>query len=273
MTKNYPNTRHCYLFVGGLHRSGTSLVNRLANAIPGASGITDSPAPENEGVYLQGAIPHTALHGRPMHFATNPEEHLTETHPLNNLGTKRHLEADWAPWFAQDATWRVEKSPVNLTRMRLLQQLFPMAQFVVVLRHPEAVIRSVKHWTDQDPDALFDHWIAAHQQVWSDLLFLHAVLCVRYEDIIAHPDRFLAALSAFLSADQPSLPEAIVDGNRSAHPVDQMSTDQSRQTAQWGYGPDLETLPWAPVVQHPFRSVRDAVQRALSHEETAMQAT
>ncbi len=129
---------HRYVFVGGLHRSGTSLVARLIAGLPGVGAITDAPVPENEGVYLQGAIAHTALHGAPMRFATDPAQHHTEGSRHDTLETRLRIEADWAPHFGP-GHWRVEKSPVNLTRMRLYQQLFPLSQFVVVMRHPEAV--------------------------------------------------------------------------------------------------------------------------------------
>jgi hypothetical protein len=65
-------TPHRYVFVGGLHRSGTSLVAQLIGDLPGISAINATPVPENEGVYLQGAIPHTARHGMQMLFATDP---------------------------------------------------------------------------------------------------------------------------------------------------------------------------------------------------------
>ena len=69
---------HRYVFAGGLHRSGTSLAARLMGALPGVAAIEGAPVPENEGVYLQGAIPHTARHGQPMQFATDPDQHLIE---------------------------------------------------------------------------------------------------------------------------------------------------------------------------------------------------
>ncbi|PVA05910.1 sulfotransferase family protein [Thalassorhabdomicrobium marinisediminis] len=248
-----------YLFIGGLHRSGTSLVNRLANALPGAGGITGSAAPENEGVYLQGAIPHTALSGRPMQFATNPEEHLTEAHPLNRLETRLRLDHDWDPWFAPGLDWRVEKSPVNLTRMRLLQQLFPMAQFIVVLRHPEAVAASVAAWVDAAPAALIDHWCEAHAQLAADLPYLHAVLILRYEGIIRAPDRALHQIAAFLDTKPASTPEAIADGNRPYVGAPALSPTQADAVARWGYGPELAVHDWAGHVQHPLRAVREAV--------------
>lgn len=115
-----------YLFVGGLHRSGTSLLTRLIASHGSVASIQNAPVPEDEGCYLQGAIPHTAQHGRPMHFATDPEHHFIEGHRLDRLETRLRLEHDWDRWFDPDRPWRLEKSPVNLTRTRLYQQLFPL---------------------------------------------------------------------------------------------------------------------------------------------------
>lgn len=38
-------TLHRYVFVGALHRSGTSLVARLIGDLPGVSAINAAPAP------------------------------------------------------------------------------------------------------------------------------------------------------------------------------------------------------------------------------------
>ncbi|MEX3314740.1 sulfotransferase [Sulfitobacter sp. PS-8MA] len=247
-----------YLFIGGLHRSGTSLVNRLANALPGAGGITGSAAPENEGVYLQGAIAHTAQSGRPMHFATNPAEHLTETHLLNSLETRQRLEHDWAPWFAPDLRWRIEKSPVNLTRMRLMQQLFPMAQFIVVLRHPEAVAASVASWVEAPAPALIDHWLAAQAQLAQDLPYLHAVMILRYEDIVADPSQALRRIAAFLDLPEAPPPEAVADGNLPYHGATPLTEAQAALAREWGYLPGLAVAPWQGLVQHPLRAIREA---------------
>tara|TARA_R110002051_G_scaffold120827_1_gene194012 strand:- start:5974 stop:6279 length:306 start_codon:yes stop_codon:yes gene_type:complete len=73
---------------------------------------------QNEGIYLQGAIPYTARHGMPIHFATDPAQHHIEGSHFDRLETQMRLERGWARYFT-NAPWRVEKSPVNLTRMRL----------------------------------------------------------------------------------------------------------------------------------------------------------
>ena len=259
-----------YLFVGGLHRSGTSLVARMAARVPGAAGIVGAPVPENEGVYLQGAIPHDALAGAPMRFATDPAQHLTEAHPLNRLETRTRLATDWDPWFPADAAWRVEKSPVNLTRMRLLQQLFPLAQFVVVIRHPEAVAAAVAKWVDDPASARIDHWLDAHDIVLTDIARLHAVLVLRYEDVVARPDAVSAALAAFLDrdADRTRTDEVIRDGNRDYPDAPVMTAAQAARAADWGYAEARGVGEWAPILRHPLRSIREATAAALGGQSS-----
>ena len=259
---------HRYVFVGGLHRSGTSLTARLIAALPGVSAITDAPVPENEGVYLQGAIPHHAQSGRPMYFATDPAQHMTEAHPLNRLETRQRLEADWDPWYPSGGRWRVEKSPVNLTRMRLLQQLFPMAHFVVVLRHPEAVAAAVAKWVPDPAPTLIDHWLAAHDQLSADLPYLHAAAVIRYEDLVRDPAATPAGLAAFLDVVPAGVfEEAITDGNRLYDGQCRLSPAQVNRAARWGYGPDGAVDPaWRPDLRHPLRSVREAAEAAFAGE-------
>ncbi|WP_316015739.1 sulfotransferase [Roseobacter sp. HKCCA0434] len=253
---------HRYLFVGGLHRSGTSLVARTIASLPDVAAITDAPVPENEGVYLQGGIPHDALNGRPMHFGTDPEQHLTERHPLNRLETRIRMEADWAPWFGP-GVWRVEKSPVNLTRMRLLQQLFPLSQFVVVLRHPQAVAGAVAKWVDMPFADRIDHWLDAHDSVAADLAHLHAVLVLRYEDLVARPEASRAMIAAFLDLPAAGRTEPLRDGNLDYRDVPGMTSAQVRRAGRWGYADRLSVeARRQPECRHPLTQVRRAVADA-----------
>ncbi|MFD1797981.1 sulfotransferase family protein [Paracoccus aurantiacus] len=252
-----------YVFVGGLHRSGTSLTARMIAGLHDVAAISDAPVPENEGVYLQGAIPHTALHGRPMHFATDPRQHLTEGCRWDRLETRQRIEADWAPWFGK-GRWRVEKSPVNLTRMRLYQQLFPLSQFVVVIRHPQAVAAAVSKWVDAPQAVLIDHWIAAHRQLRKDLDRLHAVMVLRYEDLVRAPQAHLSALAAFLDVEDRSVDYDIRDGNRDyAYPVDP-NPSQLQAMAEWGYGPGGTLTVPSRLLRHPLRRVAERAEAAFS---------
>lgn len=260
-------TGHRYVFVGGLHRSGTSLVTRLLARHPQVAAISGAPVPENEGVYLQGAIPHTAQHGRPLHFATDPAQHLVEGCRYDMLDTRLRLEADWAPWFDPTRPWRVEKSPVNLTRARLYQQLFPLAQFVMVLRHPQAVAAAMAKWTDAPPSQIVEHWLEAHERLAIDLSYLHSVMVLRYEDIVADPAATARALYEFLRLtppcpDQPT--ESVFDGNASYPYLTKLTTEQCDRVRYWKYQANLGVAPGGSFVQHPLRSIREMAQSQLT---------
>ncbi|MFW2586947.1 sulfotransferase family protein [Sagittula sp. SSi028] len=250
-------TGHRYVFVGGLHRSGTSLVARMIASLPQVSAIENAPVPENEGVYLQGAIPHTARDGAPMQFATDPAQHHIEGSRYDNLETRLRIEADWAPYFT-DAPWRVEKSPVNLTRMRLYQQLFPTAQFVVVMRHPEAVAAAAAKWVDQTGAAMIDHWLEAHDIVARDLSYLHSVMVLRYEDLVVDPQRAQNRLAAFLQVPETGLREPVQDGNQRYAGRLTMTQEQADRARRWGYATGMITRPNPLYVRHALRAVREA---------------
>lgn len=254
-----------YLFVGGLHRSGTSLAARMIAAIDGVAAIRNAPVPENEGVYLQGAIPHTAQHGLPMHFATDPAQHHVEGGTYDTLQTRQRLDHDWAPWFTPEAApWRIEKSPVNLTRTRLYQQLFPLSQFIILVRHPQAVAGAVAKWRDISEEEALDHWIAAHRQLLEDLPYLHAAMVVRYEDLVARPQAWAKAFAAFL--DRPAdtlLPETIRDGNTD-YSGGALSDGHRAALRDWGYDERLGVTPVPPLIRHPLRAVREATEAAVA---------
>lgn len=202
-----------YIFVGGLHRSGTTLVADLIGAADGVGAIQGAPVPEQEGVYLQGAIPHDALSGIPGRFAFDPAAHLTEASSFNRLDVARRIAAEWEPWFPADTPLRVEKSPVNLLRARLYQCLFPTAMFVFVVRHPVAVARATAKWSDRSEAERIAHWEAAHTLLLGDLPHLHNYVIVRYEDLAADPDRERERIAALTGVSIPPPTMAIDDRN------------------------------------------------------------
>jgi hypothetical protein len=253
-----------FVFVGGLHRTGTSLVARMLAAHPQVSGISGSPAPEDEGCYLQGAIPHTAMHGRPGHYATDPAQHLVEGCGYDRLEVRNRMLADWTPWFDPNAAWWVEKSPVNLTRARLYQQLFPTCQFIILLRHPQAMAAALGKWVDDPPATLMRYGIAAYEQLRADLPFLHAALVVRYEDLVADPARVRRALFAFLALRDEDPGIELRDGNRDYALSSSLAEPDRAALARWGYLPGGGTEPWQAIVRHPLRKVREAVAAPLA---------
>lgn len=245
-----------FIFVGGLHRSGTTMVADLIARAPGVGAIEGAPVPEQEGVYLQGAIPHDATLGTPGAFAHDPAQHLTEASDYNRLDVADRIRAEWAPWYPSDAAMWVEKSPVNLLRTRLYQCLFPTAMFVLVVRHPLAVARATAKWSDRSEADLVAHWEAAHALLIADAPRLHNYVIVRYEDLTADPARELARVSALIGAPVPLPGEALANRNAN-YGGPSLAAGAAARALGYGDGVDDIDAPVVPGGAHYFRSVAD----------------
>lgn len=195
------------VFIGGLQRSGTTLVGNLLAQHPAATGLVGTPTAENEGqfvqdVYLDDHRLGDSRRGRGIRWAYHPKAHLTENDAEPDAGSR--LLACWEPyWQDPAAALAVEKSPSNVTRTRFLQAAFADARFIVVTRHPVIQALAVRKWGENRHriglglTEIIDHWFAAMDVFAADRGALAAVQVVRYEDLVADPQPRLASLAAF----------------------------------------------------------------------------
>src|SRR4051794_31204460 len=119
-----PRPEHQLLFVGGLHRSGTTPLARALSAHPEVSGFSNTGVPEDEGQHLQDVYPSAHLLGGPGRFARNSSAHLTESSGLATSESASRLWTSWAPYWDLNKRVLVEKTPSNLLMTRFLQRLF-----------------------------------------------------------------------------------------------------------------------------------------------------
>lgn len=187
------------LFVGGLHRSGTTLLASLLRSHPLISGFEGTGFPEDEGQHLQTVLPTDEHHGGPGRFAFTPDAHLTEDSSYATTSTSRAVFAQWSRYWDLSRPILLEKSPSNLLRFRLLQALFPGASFILMMRDPVPVTMSTRKWTPAASHRqLVQHWLRAHELAFADSEYLDHFTWVRYEDLVAAPDATMERLAAFL---------------------------------------------------------------------------
>jgi len=203
------------VFIGGLHRSGTSIIHRCLGDHPCVSGFHDTGVYEDEGQHLQSVYPPASAFGGPGRFGFHPQSFLDENSPLATAESARRLVADWARHWDAGRKLLVEKSPPNLVRTRFLQALFPGCRFIIVVRHPIAVAYATQKWTACLPQrwfpeklrprlpragvrSLVEHWLICHERFAEDRPKLRNVHVLRYEDFVARPEHHLNSLYAFL---------------------------------------------------------------------------
>jgi hypothetical protein len=258
-----PEKPHTIVFVGGLHRSGTTPLARALAAHPEVSGLSGTGVPEDEGQHLQDVYPAAKRWGGSGHFARDARSHILESSPLATPANAERLVAAWAPYWDLEKKCLLEKSPPNLIMGRFLQELFPDAYFVMVIRHPVTVALSTRKWTrllSRNPrkfatlSMLVEHWLLAHQLFALDRPHLRRVHVVRYEELVAVPEKTLAGVQQFLGLEE-TIPSGLIQPTHSAHYQAQWDALQSslrpgawqrrriittfsEEIAAWGYATD-----------------------------------
>src|SRR6516164_3214081 len=105
---------HTLVFIGGLHRSGTSILHECLREHPRASGFRETGVPEDEGQHLQSVYPPAKVHGGPGKFGFHREAYLTESSLLVSDANREKLLCDWKKYWDITKATLLEKSPPNL---------------------------------------------------------------------------------------------------------------------------------------------------------------
>ncbi len=195
-------TEHRFVFLAGLHRSGTTLLARLLAAHPEISGFSGTGVPADEGQHLQTVYPPASVYGGPGRFGFAPESHLTESSPLVSAENARAIFEEWSPHWDLSRSVLLEKSPPNLLKTRFLQALYPGSAFVVIIRHPIPVSVPTAKWRGtRRYDRMLEHWLRCHALFEADREHLERVHVLTYEQLVRDPDGVLRRVFEFLELD------------------------------------------------------------------------
>lgn len=198
-----------FLFLGGLHRSGTSILHRVLQEHELVGGFSDTGVPEDEGQHLQSVFPAAAEFGGPGRFGFYDAAHLDEYSELISDKNRKKLLAEWGRYNNFDKKVFIEKSPPNLVRSRFLREMVPDSRFVFIVRHPIAVALATVKWQKTSPIELLLHWYVAHKRLISDLEGKNDFLLMRYEDFVDDPQFYLHKICSLVGISEFS-PEAKV---------------------------------------------------------------
>jgi hypothetical protein len=194
------STERPIIFVGGVHRSGTTLYADLLAHHSRLGGIENAGVGANEGQYTQDVLPlEDAFHG-PGRFAFYPGYREASLGPVPAEAAQR-LRAAWDAYWPESAEFVIEKTPGNLLRALTLRDLFPGARFIFLIRHPIAVSLATQKWSHTGVFSLIQHWLTAYQ-------YLHTLEAaglpyqlVSYEEFLARPRAVVDASFSFIGVE------------------------------------------------------------------------
>ncbi|SVC78344.1 uncharacterized protein METZ01_LOCUS331198 [marine metagenome] len=187
-----------FVFICGLHRSGTSLLYNILRNQNEISGMENTNVPEDEGQHLQNIFLPANAFGGPGKFGFNKESYLDDKSALINDENKEKLFQDWAEYWDLEKDYLIEKSPPNLVRTLFLQAMFPNSYFITIFRHPVATSLATKKWSKTTHHSLVKHWLVCHNQYLNDKIKLKKSLDLKYEDLIYDSTNTLIEISKFL---------------------------------------------------------------------------
>jgi Sulfotransferase family len=193
-----------YVFICGLHRSGTTALARTLATIEECTVFTHTTALMDEGQFLQDIYPPDNIYGGAGVFGFDERAHLTEQSTLLTAQNTSRLRKMWHSHWDTTKSICVEKTPGNILMTRFLQAAFPTAHFIVIRRHPVAVSLATQKWSRTPVHSLFDHWLRCHELFERDKPHLAKLYELRYEDYVRTPIQCLMEIADFIQARLPN---------------------------------------------------------------------
>ncbi|MCK9367704.1 MAG: sulfotransferase [Metallibacterium scheffleri] len=197
-----PDVQASPIFVVGFPRSGTTLLEQMLDAHPALCSM-------DEQGFFQDVIEGMQRMG------------WTYPHDLGRLDSEACATLRAIYWAKvatvvalKDGVRLVDKNPLNILRLPMMQRIFPNASVILALRHPMDVVLSCYMQSFRAPafqmlcsslDRLARGYANA-LRFWldqSDVLQPHAMQ-LRYEDLVEDPVRIARALGDFLGLEDVS---------------------------------------------------------------------
>ncbi len=187
-----------FIFLCGLHKSGTSLLFKILREHSLVSGFRDTGVPEDEGQHLQTVFNNARYYGGPGKFGFHPDAHLDENSRLLTDQNRIKLLAEWSQYWDMKAPFLIEKSPPNIVRSRFLQEMFPKSYFIAIIRHPVATSSATMKMTTSSFEEILKHWLVCHDIVSSDFFRIKKKILIRYESLVSNQTAVISNLCDFL---------------------------------------------------------------------------
>lgn len=185
------------VFICGLHRSGTTLIERLLSSQFDVAYLRAS-VPESEGQHMQSVYKSGRAFGGPGRFAFSEQMQVELDALLANAERCRsEILKDWSRFIVGTSGTLLEKSPTNLTKIAWLRKVFPGSRFVIVTRDPRAACAATQKWSKTPLRDLMRHWDHAYSKALNDFSDDDCTI-IRYEDLCDATESEITRIASFL---------------------------------------------------------------------------
>jgi Sulfotransferase family len=200
LTLSLPPEGYSPIFIGGLHRSGTTLMRRLLDSHPHiACGLESNLFRDNQ-------LEHIYTYLRTIWARGLDPSYEFDPHVVDQMMAAL-IHAVVMPYSQKQGKQRwAEKTPRNILVIDMLFTLFPTAQFIHMIRDPRDAFCSVREraakttprWATKTPRGTAAEWCRGIDcgLAWREHPERYRE--VRYEELVSQPEATLRSLFAFL---------------------------------------------------------------------------
>ncbi len=205
---------HQWIFLVGCNNSGTTLIHDVLAATGKFSFMP------HEGQRYTNVLGRAQKRGYQRVWTEYIDElQLDERHSISKVP---RLLFDWLREVDKPPQAMIlEKTTANAVRMRWLQQAFPRAAFIGIVRNGYAVVEGIKRKGNKAVGRGARHWRRVNEIMLDDAKRVNKFLLVRYEDFVASPQETLPRVASFLDLTRTELEEAFAR-------IDRNPTESSR---------------------------------------------
>lgn len=179
-----------YIFIGGAHKSGSTLLGRILSQSANISAFECTGVPMDEGQWLQNVLIQD-VHVGELLFGLSEESHLTES-DLIRSGIDSELLSCWKKFWDTNCEYLLEKSPINVLRTRFLQSIFPDSAFLITIRDPRTSYMAAKKTMPHiSVKTYFKNWHSIYSTFKEDSKYLKSYAVIHYESLLKNPKKVL----------------------------------------------------------------------------------
>ncbi|MEM7690218.1 MAG: sulfotransferase [Pseudomonadota bacterium] len=185
------------VFICGLHRSGTTLLERMLTSQYEVSYLR-ATVPESEGQHMQSVYAAGLEFGGAGLFAFSQDMQRQLSDLLSDpKECRERILKEWSRFVVGDSATLIEKSPPNLTKIDWLRSVFPGSRFVIMTRDPRAAAGATRKWSHTPLSDLMRHWDRAHAIALQEMRDEDCAT-IRYEDLCDDPQGEIERIATFL---------------------------------------------------------------------------
>lgn len=173
-----------FIFIGGIHKSGTTMLYDLISCANNVTSFQDTGVPENEGQYLQHQIKSDMYFGELL-FGFSNDAYLNEFDFYKDREIANRMFHEWSIYWDLNKEYLLEKSPINIVRTRFINKAFPNSTIIIMIRDPRIVfIASKKNMPNISVDVFFKHWIIVYEKLFEDMKHIENIHLIQYEKLV-----------------------------------------------------------------------------------------